>query len=248
MSTTIFYFSGRGSSLKVARDIADKLGDAKLIPVCRALEGEVDLSAERIGIIFPVINYGIPTIISRLIKKINAANKGKYFFTVALNGGAPCGSIAQIENRLKSRGLKLSSEFYVHVKYVLETSQEWEKKLEEICAIVKSKSEYKNERGTLMDRVVLTGFLNNLSSMLIHNFDKKFWTDDKCNGCGMCQKICPTRNIVMQNERPVWQHNCDQCFACYGWCPQKAVQSGKKENASLRSTNPFTKLKDFTDK
>ncbi|MGE5630620.1 MAG: hypothetical protein ACM3TR_05905 [Caulobacteraceae bacterium] len=54
MSTTIFYFSGRGNALNAARIIAGKLGDTKIVPVYKALNEETDLSSERIGFLFPV--------------------------------------------------------------------------------------------------------------------------------------------------------------------------------------------------
>jgi flavodoxin/ferredoxin len=46
--------------------------------------------------------------------------------------------------------------------------------------------------------------------------DCGFKCDDKCNGCGICSKICPVQNIKIVDDRPTWQHQCEQCFACNG--------------------------------
>lgn len=60
--------------------------------------------------------------------------------------------------------------------------------------------------------------------------DRSISVDEKCNRCGICVKVCPVNNIQIEGNYPVWQHNCEMCFACHEWCPQKAVHHwGRKE-------------------
>ena len=40
----------------------------------------------------------------------------------------------------------------------------------------------------------------------IGNLDEAFYADEKCTGCGQCERICPARNIKMSDGRPEWQH------------------------------------------
>ena len=59
MSNIVYYFSGRtGNSLAVARDLAHKLGETKIVPVADAIkESAIELPYERnerIGFVFPV--------------------------------------------------------------------------------------------------------------------------------------------------------------------------------------------------
>ena len=56
MSNIVYYFSGRtGNSLAVARDLAHKLGETRIVPVADAIkESAIELPYERIGFVFPV--------------------------------------------------------------------------------------------------------------------------------------------------------------------------------------------------
>ena len=58
---------------------------------------------------------------------------------------------------------------------------------------------------------------------LIRLNDKAYYVTDKCNGCGLCEKVCPVHNIEMKDGKPVWLHHCENCLACYEWCPNRAI-------------------------
>jgi MinD superfamily P-loop ATPase len=53
-----------------------------------------------------------------------------------------------------------------------------------------------------------------------------FYHDNKCNGCGICEKVCLSKKIKIVEKKPIWQRNvlCYMCFACLNYCPKKSVQ------------------------
>ncbi|MFX1379070.1 MAG: EFR1 family ferrodoxin [Promethearchaeota archaeon] len=53
--------------------------------------------------------------------------------------------------------------------------------------------------------------------------DKSFEVNENCNGCVICAQICPVNNIKIIENRPKWQHHCENCYACYVWCPNDAI-------------------------
>ena len=65
---------------------------------------------------------------------------------------------------------------------------------------------------------MMTPFMN-----VRHEYDKGFYTSDKCVGCGLCSKLCPCQNITMSDKHPVWNHACIGCNACVVYCPHKAI-------------------------
>lgn len=53
-----------------------------------------------------------------------------------------------------------------------------------------------------------------------------FYTDERCIGCGTCEKVCPSKKVKMINNKPVWQNNvkCHFCYACLHYCPKQSIQ------------------------
>jgi len=56
--------------------------------------------------------------------------------------------------------------------------------------------------------------------------DKLFYIDENCSHCGICEKICPTNNIKLNDGVPHWQHECQQCVSCINFCPESSIKYG----------------------
>ncbi len=46
---------------------------------------------------------------------------------------------------------------------------------------------------------------------------------NKCISCGKCAEICPMKNIVISDNKPMPQNNCTGCYRCFSSCPKKAI-------------------------
>ncbi len=58
---------------------------------------------------------------------------------------------------------------------------------------------------------------------------KLFFANDKCNGCGICEKNCTIKAIAMRGEErdiPYWKYTCESCMKCAAFCPQGAIETG----------------------
>jgi ferredoxin len=259
MKTTIFYFTGTGNSLKIAKDIASQLGDTALVPVQKAITETLDLSAERIGLVFPVYMWGMPSIVAEFAEKMRAGND-KYVFAVVTYGGMPGATLLNLSRALEKQGTKLSAGFGIKMpgNYIPmygakpEESQKKQfakaaEKVDRIVDIIKQGGSCKPAANGFLANALLS-LVYKSGMPRIHQMDKSFVALDKCNSCGICRTVCPVENIVMENGKPVWQGKCEQCMACIQLCPVEAIQYGKKTEGRKRYHHPEIKLSEMKNR
>lgn len=229
MRIDIFFFSGTGNSLTVARDIAEKT-NAKLIPIASQIGKNVIISnADIIGIVFPVYYGNIPPIVKRFAAKLDNISD-KYLFAVCTYGGGTGDSLRNLSRIIHSRGGELQAQYGVHMPQNAfykswenheKIFKKWTKKLEII-----SKNISVQKEGVLLSDFLLSLILfpfhkiveplskkglarlsDSSSTMpmeeLIRLADKSFSTTEKCNGCGICSEVCPVNNIRITSNKPV---------------------------------------------
>ena len=80
-----------------------------------------------------------------------------------------------------------------------------------------------------------------------HEYDKGFYTSDACVGCGLCEKLCPCKNITMTDKHPTWNHSCIGCNACVVYCPKKAIMYQTPE-AYAKLDNIITRRMGLSEK
>jgi ferredoxin len=115
----------------------------------------------------------------------------------------------------------------------------------EMAAIVKARRPAKLLANNFLVNFLFSTLLYKPSVTHFREADKKYRWTEKCNSCGLCAKVCPANNIVMENGRPVWQHRCEQCVACLQWCPQEAIEFGKVTVGRKRYRHPDFTAEDF---
>lgn len=256
MKTVIYYFSGTGNSLKVAKDLAEKIGDTELTAIPKVMNAELEPHADNIGIVYPVYCWGIPQMVSKFLTKLKPEH-AKYFFAVATYGGNAAGTLLQVKQRLRKQNMKLDSGFVVHMptNYIVmgealakeeqdKLFQSWEERIDGIANIIKNQEVHDLEVGSALSNFFMSKALYSVAIPSLAKADKSFWTDDSCNHCGICQRVCPSGNINIIDNKPVWNHKCEQCLACLHWCPSHAIQYGKKTQGRDRYTNPSVNLKE----
>jgi flavodoxin len=114
MSIDIYFFSGTGNSLFIAKEITSK-NDARLIPIAKVInESEIIIQAEVIGIVFPVYYADIPIIIKNFAQKLTNIHN-KYIFAISNYGGSTGNSFKSLGNIFSGKGSELSAGFGIHM-------------------------------------------------------------------------------------------------------------------------------------
>ncbi|MGV8056806.1 MAG: EFR1 family ferrodoxin [Smithellaceae bacterium] len=256
MKNTIYFYSGTGNSLWTAKKIAECLGETSLIPIKLANQEKLSVVPRSIGIIFPVHIWGLPPPVLDFISRLKT-DPAQYIFAVAVNAGQVAATLVQLQKLLQTKHLQLSAGFSIDLpsNYIVwrgAVSQNKQQKkfadalktFERIATTVRNKEKLPPEKGPFWQNPFFS-WTYRKSFPHIGKMDKSFITDEKCNACGICKKICPAQNILMTGGKPVWQHRCEQCFACIQWCPEEAIQYGKNTQTKKRYHHPEITLKEM---
>jgi len=255
MGTTLYVYTGTGNSLWVARQLAMELKDTTLhfMPF---LSKEIPMEADRLGIIFPVHIWGLPSRVVQFIHHLQVRPE-TYLFALAVNAGQPAATLLQLQKLMSARGGVLAAgwSFVLPSNYIPwggpgpTDAQERlfgkaREKVKTIAGTIVRRERKQVDRGPLWQNIVLSSIYQ-MSFRSVRKMDKKFWVDDRCNRCGICSEVCPSGNIEMTLGKPAWLHRCDQCLACLQWCPQESIQYGKKTAVTPRYHHPEVTLKDI---
>lgn len=262
MKTTIYYFSATGNSLQLARSIAANLEHCELVPMARALGNEmIEPSSERIGLIFPVFAWGMPRMVNEFVSKLSL--KGRpYIFAAATCVAIPGNTLRDLQKLLRQRGSDLQAGFVVKSgrsslmklnsldKIIIrldrkrKTLRNPDDRISEIVSTVRNLQRHRPETSSPAANLFGSMF-HDLALKSFKTIDSAFLVNDSCEGCGHCARICPRSNIIMQNNRPVFQHNCELCHACIQWCPNFAIRHPNFDGALKQYRNPEIKMKDL---
>lgn len=242
----IFYFTGTGNSLAAAKALLAP-GEA-LINMADALKNhEFRFRAEeheKVGFVFPVYFYTLPTIVKHFIEGLNLEN-AHYIYAVITCGGGIAQAGAVLKKALEKRNLKLGyvTELLMPDNYILlyknrmdgvdECLANAQKRLEEI-AKKEVGVEIKKDIGS---NTIISDLVEKLYRIACKT--EKFYAEDSCVGCGMCEKNCPEQAITLTKGKPKWtKKKCCQCLACIHHCPKNAIQYGKRTKNQGRYVHP----------
>jgi ferredoxin/flavodoxin len=257
LKAQIFYFSGTGNSLVVARCVAERI-EGDLIAIASVVHKEsIQAEAEVIGLVFPVYMRGVPLIVKRFVKKIRNL-EGRYIFAIATHGGKPGATINIIKKEIEKNKGSLAAGFAVRMpgNYISMYGAIEEGRQRKMFEDAEEKTQYivkyvvEGQRGAMefgrgFADFFLAGIVYHLVSQNIPKMDKRFYVEDTCSHCGTCKKVCPVNNIDLIDAKPFWKGHCEQCLACLQWCPEAAIQSGKTTVGRTRYHNPNVKLSDM---
>ncbi len=246
---SILYFSGTGNTYEMSIKIGEKCG-FELINMASLMKEEViEINCGIIGITFPVYYGGFPRIVSQMISKIRSLEQ-VYIFALATYGGMPGNPFEILDRKLKEKDLSLGAGFLINMpgNYLpvngarrssiqMKCFKRADHKVKEIIEIIMARRVLKYEKSPyIIDRP-----FSSLSEKRIEglaSLDVNFHVTDQCEGCGICLKICPTKNISNDSGKLEWLGKCEQCMACIQYCPKEAIQYGHKTLSKKRYQNP----------
>jgi ferredoxin len=256
MNTEIYYFSGTGNSLRIARELQAKIPGAKLIPIIHLLHGgPIKSSAETIGFVFPNFCLTAPIPLHDFLEIADLAS-AKYIFALCVRGGSESQAFDYINEILKKQGKRLNAGLNITMPWnhpigkenlIGRDSESRKDRLEiEMQKQVASFSQFilKQEDFFPADETadfkvpplmkwIFDVLVPRSTNYRLHEYfyqtPVRFYAGVDCNACGICEQVCLNNRIELIDGKPVWLDGikCYACFACINFCPKKAIQVEK---------------------
>ncbi|MBE6887034.1 MAG: 4Fe-4S dicluster domain-containing protein [Ruminococcaceae bacterium] len=239
----IIYFSGTGNSKFVADYLAEKLEDTTVSLNNLLKKGDklVCSSEKPYIIVAPIYAWRLPSAVEEILKKSELSGC-KTAYCVATMGENSGNADKYIEKIFTDKGMNFTGFTGVPMQnnyLLMEVMPDKTVVSEQFPAVISKLNLIadKIKHGTILhkdDKTPLPALMSGLVNRGFNNFmlkNQKYSVNEKCILCSKCIQLCPTNNIISQDNSIIFSNKCMACFACLHSCPVQAINiEGKTEN------------------
>jgi Pyruvate/2-oxoacid:ferredoxin oxidoreductase delta subunit len=256
MNIELKYFSGTGNSYKIIHTCEELFKQHNHNTILSSITSDIDLTdkADLIGFCFPVYAFGIPRICRNYLRGLPKFQKPqKAFIIITAGEQTESGfSIPESTKLLRKKGVDVVYSAVVQMPSNWTVSMNPPSKAEARSIIDNGVNKAKEIAKKIMEglssyhifnyppRYSKFGFYKDyylFKTLGISNLWRMFRTDDTCDSCKLCSKICSTSSIKMVDNKPKWQKTCEQCMRCVNYCPNHAIY--QKGEGSVKNRNIY---------
>ena len=256
MNVDLKYFSGTGNSYKILDTCRENFIQNGCNTTLSSItnKSKIDEKANLLGFCFPVYAFGIPRICRKYLQNLpEFQNPINTFIIITAGEQDESGfSIPESTSILSNKGLEII------YSAVIQMPSNWTVTMNPPS---KEKAKLIIENGVNRARLITKDILKGVASY--HNFNyppryskigfykdyylfkwlgvsnlwRDFRTDETCDLCKLCSKICPTDSIEIVDNKPKWLKTCEQCMRCVNYCPKQAIY--QKGEGSIKGKNIY---------
>jgi ferredoxin len=233
----IAVFTGTGNTLVIAEALAEELrksGRDVSIAAMERAETFVLPEGAALGLAAPVACFSTYPTAWRFIDSLPEGGGREAFFAATM-GGAGFGMEGPIRRVVEGKGYKPLGALLVKMPGNYgnkELDEEKNERLEKIA-----RESVKKFTGKLLDGSAVwpsgRPIISRLTASLAHG--RKPWDffyrqfplavdPEKCTGCGLCGKLCPEGNVLMDGGKARIGERCQSCQRCAAFCPSGAIR------------------------
>jgi len=239
--------------LALARSISDRLGDTDVRAIAQHLDGDGISGKERVGLVFPTYLWVLPRMVAEFARKLRV-DSDTYVFAITVCSGTAGRTLKQLRRALRSNRVRLRAGFVVRedeerfwpgrsddkrtsrmgrmmMRNPPATAHE---RIEEIAGAVRRKDQRNPETTNPILAALMGPLVRSSAERMLRTGDADFSATAACVSCGTCTRVCPRKNVTLEDGQPIWHHDCETCYACLLWCPEGAIThrgSSRKEPA-----------------
>jgi ferredoxin len=243
MNMEIYYYSGTGNSLHVARELQMRIPAAKLTAIVHSLRnGCIKTGAEKIGFVFPNFCLTLPIPVHDFLEKADLSS-ARYIFAICTRGGSQSEAFEYMRQMLKRKKKRLNAQLEVNMPWNHPVKENLpglnsEERVSHMELVMQDKldtfsqaivggvdyvqkesqkevdEEYELSVGMRLFDLLIPKSLNYKSHEYMYQQLVHFYADTKCCGCGTCEKVCLSQKITITDGKPAWNKEV-KCYACF---------------------------------
>jgi len=265
--TKIYYFSSTGNSLWSAKKITQILSEANPSEPCelhnigtaaqklfcrgQTQKTENIIEADAVIFIFPSYAFGMPVVVRKFIK--NAVLNTPYVASFVTYGSTPLGTLGGLRRILKKK--KIAKTYFGRIPAVENylalfgapkaESIEQRSKMQKAATLEAARFVIERKENKVSAFTPFSVFVWSLFWLGTKIFYAFYQVGKNCNGCAVCEKVCPVSAIEMKNERPRFLSNCQHCQGCINLCPLRAIQFSRVRFGTPGYCHPDIKINEL---
>jgi len=230
------YFSGTGNSRYVAELFASEMDAA-----CHSIEHDIDFASliaesDTTAFVYPVYMSRVPRILREFVVRHMDALRGKnviIFCTQLLLSGDAARAFAALFPKGHVNVLYAAHFFMPNnvnnmpilpvpgEKTMHKCMEKARAKMQKVCRDIRQ-GKVKKRGFSIVGRLLglPQGVFMSSTERLANKYVR---VDADCTKCGLCVAICPTKNLVLRDDKISHNHDCTMCYRCINKCPEKAI-------------------------
>lgn len=239
-TVALAYFSGTGGTEAIVKCFASQFSKAGIrinqIDISCYDSANQEEKSDLLMIFSPVYAFRLSSIVERWVKDLSKVSN-TFAAVISVSGGGEVSPNTACRVRckqlLRARGYQL-----IYEKMLIMPSNFGSQAEEYLNGMLIKAVPHKVEK-IVID--ILSGEVNDTKPLLLdrffssvgkaEHFGAKIFgscirVSNKCNGCKLCAKKCPVKNIQMKEGIPRFRFRCIWCLKCIYACPQNALSPG----------------------
>lgn len=232
----MFYFSGTGNSKFIAQKFSEEMSCESFSIEENQPFRQMIKKHKTIGFCYPIYGSRVPRLMRQFVKRFQGELKGKkliVFCTQLMFSGD--GARAFLDLLPKEHCKVIYAEHFNMPNNISDififpiTSDEHNakqanralKKLKKVCSNIRIGKRRLRGFHVLSRCLGMTQALH--WPKIERSMADKIRIDESCTKCGLCVKICPVKNLRMEEHGVETNEKCMCCYRCINQCPQKAI-------------------------
>ena len=242
MRVLLFFFSGTGNTYYVSKVIQENFLKESCECDLYAIEALVDVNdmidqADLIGVGYPIYGSMMPENVEAFIHRLKPMKKHAFVFCTQMMYSGDGANIAAKILREKGLDVRWCAHFNMPnniTDYKLFPNRKIN--YDKIEKRVKKKAG-KFVGAILRDKRVRKG--ENVFSLWLglvqrapfrkvrEKYKEALKVHEACDLCGLCVRLCPSQNFVIDEDKLRMKHTCYLCYRCINHCPKNALHFSK---------------------